>query len=243
MLTRLACQPLPKGARELKPDSKYSERVPDIAAQATYASLADGPDSSVTRAAIDAILVQSGVRLDDPRLASLSMFLWNGSVTEAVSIEEIAPAILGLNTSLISRSLRGKIAIPDFVPFRQPLTSIFGSVSKSRGGNVASYIPQLARVNLDTFAMAVCTIDGLQFSIGDIDNSYRIQSTCKPINYAIAHDQLGADAVHQHVGREPSGRSLSEMTLNASSTETFVYDAMHLCGASANGDINELRVS
>lgn len=201
-----------------------------MAAQATYASLAEGPDSIVTRSGIEAILAQSGLRLDDPRLASLSLFLSNRSVQGPISFEEIAPAIVGVNTTLLSRALRGEMVIPDFIPFTQKLAAIFDSVLESRGGNVASYIPQLARVDPDAFAMAVCTIDGQQFSIGDVNETYCVQSTCKPINYAIAHDQLGADAVHRHVGREPSGRSFNEITLN---TQGLPHNPMINAGAIA----------
>jgi glutaminase len=62
--------------------------------------------------------------------------------------------------------------------------------------------------------MAVCTVDGQQFSIGDDEEIFCAQSCCKPISYAIALDELGRDRVHAHVGREPSGRGFNELTLD-----------------------------
>ena len=52
-------------------------------------------------------------------------------------------------------------------------------------------------------------------AIGDDGESFCVQSTCKPITYAAALELHGADHVHRHVGREPSGRSFNELTLNA----------------------------
>ncbi|MEN0004103.1 MAG: glutaminase A [Bacteroidota bacterium] len=73
---------------------------------------------------------------------------------------------------------------------------------------------QLARVNPEQWAVSVCTVDGQRFSIGDTQTQFCLQSTCKPINYCIALENNGIDTVHKHVGREPSGRSFNELSLN-----------------------------
>jgi hypothetical protein len=39
----------------------------------------------------------------------------------------------------------------------------------------------------------------------------------KPLTYAIALDELGADMVHQYVGQEPSGRMFNELVLDHNS--------------------------
>lgn len=132
-----------------------------------------------------------------------------------VPFEAIESALGAANQTLLKRALTGDLVVPDFTAFRTELERLFEEVRGSRDGDVASYIPQLARADADGFAMAVCTIDGQQFSIGDIGARYCVQSTCKPINYAIALDRIGVDAVHRHVGREPSGHSFNKITLNA----------------------------
>jgi len=79
---------------------------------------------------------------------------------------------------------------------------------------VASYIPQLARVNPEYYGISICTVDGQRYDIGDTEIDFCAQSTSKPITYAIACEHRGEDLVHKHVGREPSGRNFNELVLN-----------------------------
>jgi len=72
-------------------------------------------------------------------------------------------------------------------------------------GTVADYIPELARVNPDNFALAACTVDGDQESVGDAAVEFTLQSLSKPFVYARALQRKGVEAVHQRVGVEPTG--------------------------------------
>jgi len=42
-----------------------------------------------------------------------------------------------------------------------------------------------------------------------------MQSVSKTVAYCLALDEHGVDAMHRHVGREPSGRSFNELALNS----------------------------
>ena len=64
------------------------------------------------------------------------------------------------------------------------------------------------------WGVSLCTVDGQRFSIGDTQIPFTIQSTGKPINYAIALSELGAEVVHKYVGQEPSGRMFNELVLD-----------------------------
>ncbi|MBS4730211.1 glutaminase A [Mycobacterium sp. SM1] len=79
---------------------------------------------------------------------------------------------------------------------------------------MADYIPQLKRVDPDKFGVAICTVDGQRFTIGDAHDLFCVQSICKPVNYSLALEEHGVATVHRHVGREPSGRSFNELSLN-----------------------------
>ncbi len=71
-------------------------------------------------------------------------------------------------------------------------------------GKVADYIPQLACVDPDQFAITVALADGRVFSAGHSDRLFSIQSISKVFTLTIALGKLG-DAVWSRVGREPSG--------------------------------------
>lgn len=94
------------------------------------------------------------------------------------------------------------------------ITEIYNEVKKNQEGDVADYIPQLAKVNPDLFGVSVCTVNGEQFNIGDTDFDFCLQSTSKPLTYCIARELVGKDKVHQHVGYEPSGRAFNAHVLN-----------------------------
>jgi glutaminase len=71
-------------------------------------------------------------------------------------------------------------------------------------GKPADYIPQLACIDPNQFAITVAMADGRVFSAGDSDQLFSIQSISKVFTLTIALGKLG-DAVWARVGREPSG--------------------------------------
>jgi glutaminase len=71
-------------------------------------------------------------------------------------------------------------------------------------GRVATYIPQLAGVDPNQFALAVVTPEGEVIAAGDADTAFSIQSVSKVFTLALALGQLGS-ALWKRVGREPSG--------------------------------------
>ena len=66
-------------------------------------------------------------------------------------------------------------------------------VRLNESGNVASYIPQLAKVPPNKFGVSICTVDGQTFSIGDVNDSFCIQSCSKPVTYGLALEAHGQD--------------------------------------------------
>jgi glutaminase len=71
-------------------------------------------------------------------------------------------------------------------------------------GRVADYIPALAGVPPDRFAMAMVTADGREAATGDADRPFSIQSISKLFTLALAMEWVG-DELWARVGREPSG--------------------------------------
>ena len=80
-------------------------------------------------------------------------------------------------------------------------------------GAVASYIPQLAKADPETFGAALCSVNGELHSAGDDRARFSIQSCVKPFTYLMACDELGTERVHEYVGREPSGQAFNAFSL------------------------------
>lgn len=128
-----------------------------------------------------------------------------------------AHSVIAPNIVLISKAFRQQFVIPDFNNFTKDIEDIYWKCKSNTDGKVASYIPQLSRVSPEYWGVSVCTIDGQRFSIGDTGVPFTIQSTSKPMTYAIAMEILGQELVHQYVGQEPSGRNFNELVLDYNS--------------------------
>ncbi len=84
-------------------------------------------------------------------------------------------------------------------------------VQSIRDGALASYIPELANVNPQQFAMAVVTVDGECVSFGDDQSLFTLQSTSKPFTYGLALEEHGEAFVHSRIGVEPSGEAFNSI--------------------------------
>lgn len=77
-------------------------------------------------------------------------------------------------------------------------------------GEVAGYIPELAHVSPRKFGMALLTVGGEQFQVGDAGEKFSIQSISKLFTLTMAM-QLEGDALWRRVGREPSGTAFNSL--------------------------------
>ena len=156
----------------------------------------------------------AGIGPDDPRVREIVAELADGNSHDGggLTMQQFS-AVCEASGGLIARALRGDLAVPDFARLESEFADMYTGVRADDGGAVADYIPQLRRVDPEKFGIAVCTVDGQRFSIGDTTDLFCVQSLCKPINYSLAVEEHGAAAVHRHVGREPSGRGFNELSL------------------------------
>ncbi|MGD1940126.1 MAG: glutaminase A [Leptolyngbyaceae cyanobacterium] len=72
-------------------------------------------------------------------------------------------------------------------------------------GQVASYIPELAKTDPNYFGISVMTTDGRSFHAGDVDQQFTIQSISKVFVYGMALEDWGRDRLLEKVGVEPTG--------------------------------------
>jgi glutaminase len=101
---------------------------------------------------------------------------------------------------------------------RSLVTDVLGGVYRElvgeRGGAVADYIPELAVVDPDSFAICLSTCDGTVYEVGDSRKRFAIQSISKPFSYALALADRGLPAVAERVDVEPSGEPFNEISLD-----------------------------
>lgn len=81
-------------------------------------------------------------------------------------------------------------------------------------GKLADYIPELAAVQPNSFALCLATADGRVYGSGDLDTAFTIQSISKPFTYALALADRGPAAVAERIDVEPSGEPFFEISLD-----------------------------
>jgi glutaminase len=77
-------------------------------------------------------------------------------------------------------------------------------------GKVADYIPELAKVDARQFGMAITTVDGRVYRVGDAETSFSIQSISKVFMLTLALGKVG-EQLWKRVGREPSGSAFNSI--------------------------------
>lgn len=99
-------------------------------------------------------------------------------------------------------------------PLQQILDELHSRYVSLRDGDVADYIPQLAKMNPDEFGIAVATLDGHVYTVGDCDVPFTIQSISKPFVYGLALEDHGFEHVLGRVGVEPTGDAFNAISLD-----------------------------
>jgi glutaminase len=77
-------------------------------------------------------------------------------------------------------------------------------------GEVASYIPELAKVSPDHFGVAMVTQTGDYFASGDAEQRFSIQSIAKVLSLTLAYQHLDGK-LWKRVGVEPSGTPFNSL--------------------------------
>lgn len=97
------------------------------------------------------------------------------------------------------------------IDYQLVLDEIAQEIGPSFGkGAVATYIPALAAVPPQSFGMAVRTVAGGEFTVGEADAAFSIQSISKVFTLMLALARTG-DEVWTRVGREPSGNRFNSL--------------------------------
>ncbi len=96
--------------------------------------------------------------------------------------------------------------------YQKILDTIYNEMSyRDVKGKVASYIPELAKVDRRKFGMHVYCGNQLHFSFGDSDEKFSIQSISKVFTLSMAMRLMG-EALWDRVDVEPSGDPFNSLT-------------------------------
>jgi len=101
----------------------------------------------------------------------------------------------------------------DNSPLQQYLEGLHRSLRDCTDGDVASYIPELLRADPDWFGIAIATVDGHVYQVGDTQQTFTIQSISKAFVYGLALEDNGIDSMATRVDVEPSGEAFNSISL------------------------------
>lgn len=164
-------------------------------------------------------LRETGLRMRDPRLVESMRKLGTNTFADVDMGQGIVldkatfKSCISDNIVLLTKAFRHQFILPEFKRFCQQIDELYWNAKPLTEGKVASYIPQLARINPDNWGLAICTVDGQRYAIGDANSPFCLQSISKPLTYALALREEGS-VVHEYVGHEPSGMRFNVISLN-----------------------------
>ena len=115
------------------------------------------------------------------------------------------------------------------------LEQAIAAAREVRGGGVADYIPELAKVDPELFGVSLTTCDGQVYAAGDSNAPFTIQSVSKTFVYACALERFGRDRVLRRVGVEPTGDAFNAIVLDHENNRPF--NPMVNAGAIATTDL------
>lgn len=95
--------------------------------------------------------------------------------------------------------------------FTEVIKEVYQKINNIKNkGELATYIPQLAKVPPKSFGVHIATLDNLNFGIGDYSDKFSIQSVSKVLSLSLAYQILG-EKIWERLGVEPSGTAFNSL--------------------------------
>lgn len=77
-------------------------------------------------------------------------------------------------------------------------------------GQVAQYIPELAKINPNQFGVQLTSINGKQFAFGDSEKRFSIQSIAKVFTFVLAYSRIKSN-IWERMDLEPAGTPFNSL--------------------------------
>jgi glutaminase len=98
---------------------------------------------------------------------------------------------------------------------------VFAQYSGNLTGELADYIPELAKMPANQFGIALGLPTGRVVMVGDATVPFTIQSISKAFTYALLLDMIGPDETAKVVGVQPSGDPFNTISLDGRTNRPF----------------------
>ncbi len=131
---------------------------------------------------------------------------------------------IALNKIDAVRPVRDAEAQAALAPVQEYLAELRERIAEVTGGKPADYIPELGKADPNLFGIAIATVDGQVYAVGDAEVAFTIQSVSKPFMYGYALQRYGREAVLKHVGVEPTGEAFNSIVLDEVMNRPFNPD-------------------
>ena len=99
-------------------------------------------------------------------------------------------------------------------PIHDYLQELHRQFAGVKEGDLATYIPELAKANPNWFGICLVTATGAVYEVGDSRQPFTIQSISKPFVYGLALEDNGRAPVLAKVGVEPTGDAFNSISLD-----------------------------
>ncbi len=97
------------------------------------------------------------------------------------------------------------------IDYKSILENIYSSISQEGNkGAIATYIPELAKIESDNFGVCLLTRKNEEFGVGNWQTKFSIQSISKVLSLSLAY-QIFGDKIWERVDVEPSGTPFNSL--------------------------------
>lgn len=123
--------------------------------------------------------------------------------------EPVTPQTQGQPPAMTTAATAGE---PTPTDLQNAVNEAYAKFKNDTAGKNADYIPYLASVNSNLFAVVIVTTNGQVYSAGDIDYAFSIQSCSKVFTLCQVMQESGEQAVLDKIGVEPTGMPFNSVT-------------------------------
>jgi glutaminase len=95
--------------------------------------------------------------------------------------------------------------------FFDEIQKIYTKLKNTTGGKNVDYIPELAKVDPNLYAISIFTIDGQEFNIGDFKHKFAIESCSKVFTLALALEKYGKKTLKNKIGNSTSEEAFNSI--------------------------------